>query len=252
MSNRFKIVVFACVPPAKAGTPNLHPNLDPGVIPIFAVVADGVFFPGAFGFGTIGLLQIFRRAAPGPFCPQPHVTMMDRVVVNVINRREEVPLRTHEPLGGPVKHLSAARVFLAIPGVAGASMETPEFVQEFEDMGGFHQRVIVIRQHVPGNGVGGVLFEDIEQRGREVVHALQGKSDVVRVFVAGCGDEKMQMGVVRTMRRRMPRALVLCAPGEDFFALFRRELPPNVTRLGHVSSKESRLQPAGLSHGRVR
>ena len=74
-------------------------------------------------------------------------------------------------------------------------------MQEFEDVRCFHQRMIVIGQYAPGDGAGGVLPKDFQQRGGEAVHALRGKSDVVRVFVAGGGDEKMKVSVIGPVRR---------------------------------------------------
>ena len=82
----FIVIVFACVPPPEGGTPNLNPR----IIPLLAVVADRIFSPHALGFRTAHLREIFRRTAPSPLCPKPHVTMMHRIVVNIIDSSEEV------------------------------------------------------------------------------------------------------------------------------------------------------------------
>jgi hypothetical protein len=77
--------VFAGAPPPEGGTPNLNP----GVIPLLAVVADRIFSPHALGFRTAPLREVFRRTAPSPLCPKPHVTMMHRIVVNIIDRAKK-------------------------------------------------------------------------------------------------------------------------------------------------------------------
>ena len=75
---------------------------------------------------------------------------------------------------------------------------------------------------------------------------MRGKSDVRRVFIACGGDEEMKVTVIGPVRRGMSRAGIVLAPPKNFLALFGRKLPPEVTRLGHVSGMESRLQP--VSH----
>src|SRR5207249_3065937 len=118
--------------------------LNSRVIPLLAVVTDGIFFPYALGFGTSRLFQIFRRAAPGPFRPEAHVAVMHRVVVNVVDGREEVSFRTHEPLGGAMEHLPSPRVLFAVPSVAGASVKTSQFLEEFENVRCFDERMVMI------------------------------------------------------------------------------------------------------------
>src|SRR5438105_1086390 len=86
--------VFANAPPPKGGTP----SLDRRIIPLLAVIADGVILPHPLCFCAAHLFEVFRGAAPRPLCPKPHIAMMNRVVVNVIDGREEMPLRTHKPL----------------------------------------------------------------------------------------------------------------------------------------------------------
>ena len=151
--------------------------------------------------------------------------------------------------GGTMEYLSSARALLAVPGMAGASVKASQFMQELEDVGRLDESVIVVWQYAPGDSASGVLSEEIEQGAGESIHAPRRVSNMVRVFVAGGGDEKMEVAVVGAVRRRMPRTGVFLAPREDFLALCGRELTPEVTRRGHMSSgTESRLQPEGLSH----
>ena len=137
------------------------------------------------------------------------------------------------PLDGAMEHLPTARAFLAVPSMAGASVKTPEFMEQLEDVGRFHQGMIMIWQNAPGDGAGCVLLKHVEECSGEAIHALRRVADVMRVFIAGSGDEEMKVTVIGPVRWRMPRAGVVLAPGENFLALLGRELPPNVARGGH-------------------
>lgn len=53
------------------------------------------------------------------------------------------------------------------------------------------------------------------------------------VLKTGRGDKEMEVAVVGSMRWRMPRAGVVLAPVENFFALLDGELSPDVMRRGH-------------------
>ncbi len=65
--------------------------------------------------------------------------MMHRVDVHIIDGREEVPLRTHEPVGGAMANLPSARAFLTVQSVAGASVISAHLMQQFENVGGFNE-----------------------------------------------------------------------------------------------------------------
>ena len=96
----------------------------------------------------------------------------------MVDGGEEMTLRTHVPFDGTMEDLPTARVLLAVPRVARASMKTPQLMERLEDVRSFHQCVIVIRQHTPRNRAGGVFLKQFEQRGGEGVHALRGVADV--------------------------------------------------------------------------
>ena len=160
--------------------------------------------------------------------------------MNIIDRREKVPLGTHEPLRAAMKHLPPALALLAIPSVAGASVEAAQFVQEFKNIRSFHQCVIMVRKHAPGDGSCGALPKQVQQGVGESVLALRGESDIRRVLITGGGDEEMDVAVIGPMRRGMPWVGVALAPRENFLTLLSGQLPPDVMIRGH-SSMESRL-----------
>ncbi len=91
-------------------------------------------------------------------------------------------------------------MFLAIPGMAGSPVKTSEFAQELEDVWGFNERVIVVRQDTPCKSARGVLMQHVEECGAKPVHPLWRVPDVVGMFIAGGGDEEMQVTLVRAMR----------------------------------------------------
>lgn len=99
--------------------------------------------------------------------------MVDRIVVNVVDGREEVAFRAHEPLGGPVKNLTTTRAFLAVPRMTGASVKASQFMEQLEDVLGFDQRMVMVRQYAPSDRSVGVLLKQVQQGGGETVHALR-------------------------------------------------------------------------------
>src|ERR1035438_10002141 len=100
-------------------------------------------------------------------------------------------------------------------------------MEQLEDVRRFDQRVIVIGQYAPCDRPGGVLLKQVQQGGRETVHAREGKPDVMSVFIAGGGDEEMEVAIIGPVRRSVPRAGVSLAPSQHLLALLRRQLPPN-------------------------
>ena len=188
--------MFLCAFPLKGWLPCLHI----GGVPFAAVAANRIVLPNALRFRTAPLFQIVRRAAPRPFCPESHITMMHRVVVNVVDRGKEMPFRAHESFHRPVKNLPPAGAFLAIPGMTGSPVKSSEFAQDLEDVWGFNQCVIVVRQDRPCKSARGVLMQHVEECGTKPVHPLWRVSDVVGMLIAGSGDEEMQVTLVRAMR----------------------------------------------------
>ena len=132
-----------------------------------------------------------------------------------------------------MKHLSTARVFLAVPEVTRASVETSQFVEKVENVPGFDERVVMIGQQAPRNRAGGVIAKKIQQGCSEGVHAFGRESNVWRVFVTGRGDEEMEMPVVGTVWRSMPWSAIVLPPGQDLLPLLWRQLPPHIMRVGH-------------------
>src|SRR2546426_1758673 len=93
--------------------------------------------------------------------------------------------------------------------------------------------MVMVRQHAPRDSPGCVPLQHVQQIGGEAVHALRGKPDMGSVFIAGGGDEEMEVAVIGSVWRRMPRVPIILAPGENFFALLGSELSPDVTWRGH-------------------
>jgi len=137
----FEDMVLAGAQPAEAGTPYLTSglamtsNLDGRIIPLLAVIANGILPPNPFSFFAAHLVKIFRCAAPSPLGPQPHVAMMCGVVMNIVNGREEVALGTHKPLSGAMEDLSSARVFLTVPSIARTSVQRPSSYSSLRILG---------------------------------------------------------------------------------------------------------------------
>ena len=142
-------------------------------------------------------------------------------------------LGTHVSLRCAVEHLASTGRFLAVPFVTGPPVEAPELIQEFGNVQCFHEGMIVVGQHAPGNGAGSVPLEHIQQRIGEGLHTRRGKPNVGHVLITGGCDVKINVAAVRTVQRRMPWATVRLAPGKDLLPLLSREPAPEITRPAH-------------------
>jgi len=127
-----------------------------------------------------------------------------------------------------MKNLTPPLALLTVPGVTGATVEASQLMQKFENIRSLHQNMVVIGQHAPGDRSRRFLLDDIQQCSAKVIHSLRGQADVRLVFVTGCGDEKMEVTVIGSMRWSVPWPGVVLAPLENFFTLFTRELPPDI------------------------
>ena len=115
-----------------------------------------------------------------------------------------------------------------------------QFMKQGFYVRGFHQRVIMIWQDAPREDLVRLRAENGEQVPGELVHPLRALADMVMMFEAGRGDQKAEMAEVWAMGRRMPWVRTILPPSKQLFALFGRELTPEITRLGHG---ESLLKP---------
>jgi len=107
-------------------------------------------------------------------------------------------------------------------------MQSPQFVEELQNVRSFNERVIVIGKYAPRHRSVGVLMQDLQQRQGEIIHALGRVADVVCVFVASRGEEEVKMAKVRTVRWGVPGTVVLLAPREDLLALLRCKPSPKI------------------------
>ena len=62
-------------------------------------------------------------------------------------------------------------------------MKTAQGVEEFEYVQRFDQHVVVIGKHAPGDRLGVVLREQVQQHRRKLVQAFWRKPDVRRMVV---------------------------------------------------------------------
>ena len=231
--------------PAEAGTPYSAYSAF-GRIPFLAVLQKGKFPPDAVGFLAACRFQVTVGAAPGPFCPKLHVTVMNGVVVDVIHRRPKMPLGSDGSLRRAMKYLSSSGVLFSIPRMGSASVKLSQFMEEPQNILGRDQRMIMIGQDAPGMGASGVVREDREQSCAKVLKAFRVQSNMRQVLVAGGRDMEVQVPEVGSMGRTMPRTFVLLPPSEQFLALFGCQLTPNVTDSRH----RCRIVRLGRKHKR--
>ena len=91
----------------------------------------------------------------------------------------------------------------------------------------------MVGQHTPGVYARGDRKNGVQESAAELAHPLGGKADVRFVVQAGCG-EMIPARAAEGVRRAVPREGALLAPGEQPYALLRRELAPEVS---HGSSE---------------
>ena len=95
-----------------------------------AVIVDGVFSPNALGLGTFGYSEKLGGTAPGPLVPAGDVSVVDGVVVDVVEGGEIVAFGTHGAVGGTIEDLSTAGGFFAVPVEGRAAVKAAEIVEE--------------------------------------------------------------------------------------------------------------------------
>ncbi len=230
-----------------------------GRIPFRAVPLKGIFAPDALSFVAPHRFQIPMGAAPGPFGPKLHISVVNGIIMDVIRRRPEMPFGSNRSIRGAMEYLSASSVLLSIPSMGSASVKSSQFANQAQHIFGFDERMVMVGQDAPGVENRSVLGEYSEQRQAKNVHSRLGHSDMVGVLVTRGRDVEVQMSEVGPMWRAMPGTFVALPPGEQFFALFECQLTPNITRRGHRrrllkslrrSKEGDRLKP-GLHTSRV-
>jgi hypothetical protein len=87
------------------------------VVPLGAVIENGIGAPKIFCLGTGSLFEKERGAGPGPLVPTFNIVMVDRIVMDVVEGGEKMAFGAHGAVGGTVKDLAAACVFFVVPMV---------------------------------------------------------------------------------------------------------------------------------------
>ena len=95
------------------------------------------------------------------------------------------------------------------------------------------QRVVMIGQHTPRMNPGCNLRKKRQQSRGKGVQPLWCRSNPVLVFVTSRAEMNARLENA-DMGWTMLGTLVFLAPGKQFDALFRRELPPQIARLLHA------------------
>lgn len=86
------------------------------IIPSFAVIENGVFVPNFPGFVGSDAVEIFGSAAEWPILPPWHVTVMNSIVVNVVQSSPTMPFIAHTTFNAAVPDLAALCLFFFVPG----------------------------------------------------------------------------------------------------------------------------------------
>jgi len=86
--------------------------------------------------------------------------MPHRIVVDVIQRRPVMPIRTHCALDGAEKDFSPVCLFFAISSERRAAVQQTQFMQHALYVRCLHESVIMIRQYAPRKRLSGVGRKD--------------------------------------------------------------------------------------------
>src|SRR5687768_5867697 len=95
----------------------------PVVVPAPAILKNRKLTPHVRGLLPTLRFNIIIRARKGPLRPGIHVTMLYRVVVDVVDRRPEVLGVLHRPIGNGVPDFTSARFLFAVPLERGAAVK---------------------------------------------------------------------------------------------------------------------------------
>ncbi len=189
--------------------------------------------PDTRGVSRSGLREVRACATPRPVGPPHDITMMDRVVVNVVEGGPEVAVRTHRALDGTEEHFAATGVLFAVPRVRSSSVMAAELTQEDEDIGSLDERVVVIRQHAPSVNLTRVGRQHVDKCRAKIVEPCGAVPYVRSVFVARSSKVKTEMTVIGPVGWRVPRVFLTQTRSEQFGALCRCEAAPYVTGARH-------------------
>lgn len=158
-------------------------------VPFFTVIVQRVFEPDPQCLLAPMLIEEVFRARPGPVLPFIDVAVMNRVVMNVIQARPKVPLRSDESLESVKPALAATLIVLAIPFERRAPVKLAELFQQRFDLFRAQQNVVVIGQETPGVNVRPEIGAGFHQFLLTLGHSLICLADNVAMFVTGGRDQ---------------------------------------------------------------
>jgi hypothetical protein len=95
------------------------------IIPIPAVIVERVLPPRAFRLARTYLGQIFR-AAPRPIRPAIYISVSHRIMMNIIQCRPVMSIRTHRALDSTEENFSPASLLFSVPSVRSAAVKPPQ------------------------------------------------------------------------------------------------------------------------------
>src|SRR5215471_20528285 len=110
---------------------------------------ERVLPPDTLRLARTCLGHIFRRAAPRPIRPVPHVAVAHGIMMNIIQRRPVMPIRTHHALDSTEENFSPAMMFFGVPSVRSAAEKPPQLIDQTFDVCLLNEHLVMIRQHTP-------------------------------------------------------------------------------------------------------
>src|SRR5439155_14149370 len=205
------------------------------IIPSFPVIQNGILAPRLFSKLPSHFGEVFLSAGERPVLPPLHIAVVNRIIVDVIHRRPEMRVVAHVTLRRAAPDLSASREFLAVPLERQPPVHPPKVRQHGQNLSGFDQRMVMVRQDTPSMNQSLALCKDAEQCVAECLHPFAVLPEVVPMLEASRGN--MVAGLLAgAMGRTMPGQTLAFAPGHQVFALFWRQLAPEITWSAHTRS----------------
>jgi len=148
--------------------------------------------------------------------------MLNRIVVNVIERGIKMGIRSNAAILAAMPDLSAALAILLIDLERGSAMKLPEQPGERTHVLDLHEDMIMIRQDTPGGAWATNSVKSIEQFLLEPMQAFDAVKNMLMFLASGCNNS-IRARLLR-MRRPVPRVAALLALRNDGSLLLLREL----------------------------
>jgi hypothetical protein len=120
-----------------------------GRIPLGPKIVKRISSPDSFRLFPPNTIKKVMRAAPRPFGPTLHISMMNWIVVDIVHRSPKMSFRTNSAITGAIKDLSSAKILFTVPGEGRCAMQSPQFCEQ--DLGRIRldESVVMIRQNAP-------------------------------------------------------------------------------------------------------